>query len=132
HRHGEQLVWDVITDLKESIRIAHEAGIADEHIILDPGIGFGKTLRQNLHLMNELSRIVQLSYPVLLGTSRKSMIWKTLDLPPQQIVEGTIASIVMGVMQGCHIVRVHDVEQVVKACRMTDAMTLSGGNNGEG
>ena len=82
--------------------------------------------------MNHLSEIAALGYPVLLGTSRKSMIWKTLDLPTDQIVEGTIATVVMGLLQGCSIMRVHDVEEVSKACRLMDAIVRAGGGNDDG
>lgn len=116
------LIPDMLSDLQENIDLAKKAGIAEDKIILDPGIGFAKTLQQNLEVMNHLSCIVSLGYPVLLGTSRKSMIWKTLELPTDRIVEGTIATVVTGILQGCHIMRVHDIEEVVKACRMTDAM----------
>lgn len=130
HAVYSQLVPDVIQDLKECIRLGRAAGIKDEQLILDPGIGFAKTVQENLELMNHLSEIVGLGYPVLLGTSRKSMIWRTLQLPVDQILEGTIATVVMGIMQGCQIMRVHDVAEVSKASRMTDAMLRSGFNQG--
>ncbi len=128
----DELMSDVAADLRESIRLAHEAGIADDQIILDPGIGFAKTIQDNYQVMNHLSEIAALGYPVLLGTSRKSMIWKTLDLPTDQIVEGTIATVVMGLLQGCSIMRVHDVEEVSKACRLMDAIVRAGGGNDDG
>ncbi|WP_248929069.1 dihydropteroate synthase [Paenibacillus hamazuiensis] len=115
-------VPDVITDLQESIRLAHEAGIRNEQIVLDPGIGFAKSYEQNLKLMNYLDRIVALGYPVLLGTSRKSMIYKTLQLPPTDVLEGTAATVAYGISQGCHIVRVHDVAAIKRVAVMTDAM----------
>jgi dihydropteroate synthase len=113
---------DVQADLKECIHIAKQAGVKDENIILDPGIGFAKTYEQNLLLMRGLDRLVEMGYPVLLGTSRKLMIGNTLNLPPEERVEGTIATVCLGITKGCHIVRVHDVKQVARAAKMMDAM----------
>nr|WP_089201715.1 dihydropteroate synthase [Paenibacillus xerothermodurans] len=118
----DNFIPDVIHDLLESIGLAHAAGIKDENIILDPGIGFAKSYEQNLQLMGELHRIVDLGYPVLLGTSRKSMLRQTLDLPPHDIVEGTAATVTMGIMQGCRIMRVHDVKAMKRVALMTDAI----------
>ncbi len=119
-------VEDVLKDLKETIAIAHEAGIEDEKIILDPGIGFGKTYGQNLEMLNRLELLRKLGYPVLLGTSRKSVIGLTLDLPADERVEGTIVTTVFGVQKGCSIVRVHDVKENVRAVKMTEAILRSG------
>ncbi|WBW95997.1 dihydropteroate synthase [Oceanirhabdus sp. W0125-5] len=119
------LVEDVIKELNECIDIALEAGVKKENIILDPGIGFGKTVEQNLIVMKNLKRIREIGYPVLLGTSRKSMIGKTLDLPVEQRVEGTIATTVMGIMSGCEFIRVHDIKENLRAARMTDAILNS-------
>jgi dihydropteroate synthase len=116
------LVEDVCQDLLDSVRIAKQAGVKDEKIILDPGIGFAKSYEENLIVMRNLDRIVQLGYPVLLGTSRKSMIGRTLGLPPQERVEGTAATVAFGITKGCQIVRVHDVKQMVRVCRMMDAL----------
>lgn len=113
---------DVLDDLRECVRIAKAAGIADDRIILDPGIGFGKTYENNLELMNHVEILQQLGYPVLLGTSRKSMIGLTLDLPAAERVEGTIVTTVMGVMKGCCIVRVHDVKENKRAVAMTEKL----------
>lgn len=113
---------DVITDIKESIDIALRAGVKAENIILDPGIGFAKSYEQNLILMNNLEKLKELSYPVLLGTSRKSMIGNTLNLPPEERIEGTVATSVIGIMKGCDFVRVHDVLENKRACVMTDAI----------
>ncbi|TDF91565.1 dihydropteroate synthase [Paenibacillus piri] len=118
----DHFIHDVIQDLLESVRLAHEAGIRDEQIILDPGIGFAKSYEQNLQLMNELHRIVDIGYPVLLGTSRKSMIQKTLNLPPGDVLEGTAATVTMGITQGCRIMRVHDVAAIKRTAAMTDAI----------
>ncbi len=103
------LMNDIIMDLAESIDIALEAGVKRENIILDPGIGFAKTCEENLIVMNNLEKIKNLGLPVLLGTSRKSMIGLTLNLPVTERVEGTVATTVIGIMKGCEFVRVHDV-----------------------
>lgn len=116
------LVEDVIADLDESVTMALNAGIAKESIMLDPGIGFAKDLEQNLTVMKNLSKLKELGYPILLGTSRKSMIGLTLDLPVTEREEGTIATSVFGRMQGCSVFRVHDVEKNLRALRMTEAM----------
>ena len=116
------LLDDICDDLLECVRIAREAGVRDERIILDPGIGFGKTHEENLEVMRRLERIVELGFPVLLGTSRKSMIGKTLGLPTDQRVEGTAATVTLGIAKGCRIVRVHDVKEMVRVARMTDAI----------
>ncbi|NUM44333.1 MAG: dihydropteroate synthase [Anaerolineales bacterium] len=118
----ENLLEDVKRELLVSVALAHAAGIADEQIILDPGIGFGKTVPQNLELLNRLDEIKALGYPVLLGPSRKSFIGYTLDLPPDQRVEGTAATIAIGIARGADIVRVHDVEAMVRVAKMTDAI----------
>ena len=113
---------DVLMDLQESIRLAKKAGIADKKIILDPGVGFGKTYEQNLEIIKQLNRLKFLEYPILLGTSRKSCIGITLDLPADQREEGTLATTVMGCMSGCAFVRVHDVRGNRRAIRMTEAI----------
>lgn len=118
----ENLLNDVKRDLMDSVQIARSAGIPDEHILLDPGIGFGKTIEQNLELINRLDEVRALGFPVLLGASRKSFIGYTLDLPPDQRVEGTAAAIAVGITRGADIVRVHDVEAMVRVVRMTDAI----------
>jgi dihydropteroate synthase len=113
---------DIQEDLRESIRIAHEAGIGDEQIILDPGIGFGKNYEQNLQLMHHLEVVSELGYPVLLGTSRKSMIGLTLNLPKNEREEGTLVTTVMAVQKHMAFVRVHDVEKNRRAIVMTKAI----------
>lgn len=118
---------DVLDDLRECVRLAKQAGIADENIILDPGIGFGKTLEHNLILTNHVEILHELGYPILLGTSRKSMIGLTLDLPKDQREEGTLVTTVMGVMKGCMFVRVHNVLANRRAVDMTQAILQSGG-----
>lgn len=115
-------IQDVIDDLRDTIDRAHASGIQDEQIILDPGIGFAKSHEQNLQLMNYLDRIVALGYPVLLGTSRKRMIRNVLHLPTEEVLEGTLATTVLGIAQGCRIIRVHDVLHNKRTAVMTDAM----------
>lgn len=119
------VVEDVLADLRQSIQIALTTGIKKEHIIIDPGIGFGKTLSNNLVVMNHLERLLELQFPVLLGTSRKSMIGLSLDLPVEERVEGTIATTVLGVMKGCSFIRVHDVRENYRAMKMTEAILYS-------
>ncbi len=116
------LLTDVKRELLASVAIAHSAGIKDENIILDPGIGFGKTVEQNLNLLNRLDEIKGLGYPVLLGPSRKSFIGYTLDLPPEDRVEGTASAVAVGITRGADIIRVHDVAVMVRVARMTDAI----------
>ncbi len=116
------LIADVKADLMESIAGARAAGIRDEQIILDPGLGFGKTVGQNLELLNRLDEIRALGFPLLLGPSRKSFIGYTLNLPPDQRVEGTAAAVAIGIARGADIVRVHDVEMMTRVARMTDAI----------
>jgi len=116
---------DVLKDLQESIDIALEAGVKKENIMIDPGFGFAKEPSQNLQIMNELERLHELGYPILLGTSRKSTIGLVLDLPVNERVEGTIATTVIGVMKGCDFIRVHDVKENLRAAIMTDAILKS-------
>ncbi|WP_069998664.1 dihydropteroate synthase [Cellulosilyticum sp. I15G10I2] len=123
-------IEDMKADLMESIEIAYKAGVKKENIILDPGIGFAKTYEQNLQAMKELEQICNMGFPVLLGTSRKSMIGLTLDLPVGERLEGTIATTVMGIMKGCKFIRVHDVEANKRAAVMTDAMIRGVKSNG--
>ncbi len=118
----DDLLQDVKAELQESISIAHQAGIPDSKIILDPGIGFGKTVSQNLELLDRSGEIRELGYPILLGPSRKSFIGYTLDLPPEERLEGTAAAVSVGITRGADIVRVHDVPELVRVVRMTDAL----------
>lgn len=113
---------NVLEDLRETIRIAHRAGISDENIMLDPGVGFGKTYENNLEIIGSLDRLKELGYPVLLGTSRKSVIGLTLDLPASERVEGTLVTTVYAVLKGASYVRVHDVKENVRAIRMAEAI----------
>lgn len=116
---------EVVRDLGISLAIAGKYGVKRDKIILDPGVGFGKTYEQNLIVLNHLEEIVAMGYPVLLGTSRKSVIGRTLDLPVEEREEGTMATSVIGALKGCEYVRVHDVEKNVRALRMADAVLHS-------
>lgn len=118
----DNLLDDIRGELLESVQIALNAGVPDEHIILDPGIGFGKTVEQNLELLDRLGEIRGLGYPVLSGPSRKSFIGYTLDLPPDQRLEGTAAAVAISVARGADIVRVHDVEFMARVVRLADAI----------
>ncbi len=118
----ENLIEDICRELLESVERARKAGIPDEHILLDPGIGFGKTVEQNLELMSRLNEIRALGYPLLVGPSRKSFIGYTLNLPPDQRLEGTAAAVAVSIMRGADIVRVHDVAFMSRVARMTDAI----------
>jgi len=118
----ENLLVDIRRELLESVSIARQAGVPEEHIILDPGIGFGKTVEQNLELLDRLGEICELGYPVLLGPSRKSFIGYTLDKPAAQRLEGTAAAVAVGITRGADILRVHDMEFMAQVARMTDAI----------
>ncbi len=133
----EDVVEDVKRELLERVEFARSVGIPREMIILDPGIGFGKTVEQNLELLNRLDEIAVLGFPLLLGPSRKSFIGYTLNLPPAERVEGTAAAVAIGIDRGADIVRVHDVRYMVRVARMTDAIvrrprTRSAGSSDEG
>ncbi|MCC6606831.1 MAG: dihydropteroate synthase [Anaerolineae bacterium] len=121
----DDLIADIKRELGESIELARQAGVKEEHIILDPGVGFGKTVTQNLQLVNQLDQFKTMGYPILLGTSRKSFIGYTLDLPPEERLEGTAATVAIGIARGADIVRVHDVKPIVRLAKMTDAIIRS-------
>ena len=116
------IMAEIIADLERAINLAVKVGIKQENIIIDPGVGFGKTLEQNLEIVDRLAELKPLGQPILLGTSRKSMIGLTLDLPPEERVEGTAATLAIGIANGADLVRVHDVKQMVRVCRMSDAI----------
>lgn len=118
----ENFLEDMCTDLKKRVDAAKNAGIADDKIVLDPGVGFGKTYEMNLDVMKHLDLFRKLGYPLLLGTSRKSMIGLTLDLPVTEREEGTLVTTVMAVQNGYGFVRVHDVEKNRRAIQMTEAI----------
>ena len=113
---------DVLSDLRRSIALAKQAGIPEDRIVLDGGVGFAKTREQNLEIIRRGREIAELGYPVLLGTSRKSVIGLTLDVPVDQRLEGTLATTVVAVMTGCRFVRVHDVLANRRAVDMTEAI----------
>lgn len=113
---------DVASDLKETLRLAQKAGIREDQIILDPGVGFAKNYEQSLSITNHLEVLAALGYPVLLGTSRKSMIGLTLDLPSDQREEGTMVTTVWAVQKGCMFVRVHNVQANVRTIKMAEAL----------
>ena len=113
---------DVISDLKESLNIAENAGIAPENIILDPGVGFAKDRVQNLEVMAHMDEIAALGYPVLLGVSRKSVIGDTLKLPLEERLEGSLATTAWGIMHGASFVRVHDVKEHRRLLDMMEAI----------
>ena len=113
-------VSDVVKDLKESVSIAHKAGVKDSQIILDPGVGFGKNYEQNLLIIKHVDKLLELGYPVLLGTSRKSVIGLTLDVDRDDRMAGTVATTVMGLERGGRIFRVHDVKEKYQAMMMAE------------
>jgi len=116
------IMAEVTSDLERSISLAIKSGIAEPNIIIDPGIGFGKTLEQNLEIIQRLAELKSLGRPILLGTSRKSVIGLVLDLPADQRLEGTAATIAIGIANGADMVRVHDVKPTMRVCRMSDAI----------
>lgn len=118
----QDFLEDMVQDMKECVSIAREAGVTEDKIILDPGVGFGKTYEMNLEAIHHVDVLHRLGFPILLGTSRKSVIGLTLDLPADQRVEGTLATTVIGVMKGCAFVRVHDVKENKRVIRMTEAI----------
>lgn len=129
-RNYSNFIRDVLNDLYESITIAKKAGVKDDQIILDPGIGFAKDLAENLEMMRHLNTLVSLGYPVLLGTSKKSMIGGVLDLPVSERTEGTGATVCFGIQQGCQIVRIHDVKEMSRTAKMMDALIGKGDYSG--
>lgn len=118
----DDLLVDVANELRESINLAKQAGVPDEQIIIDPGIGFGKTVEQNLTLLNNLDTLKALGYPILLGTSNKSFIGYTLNVLPDDRMEGTAATVAIGIARGADIIRVHQVKEMSRVARMTDAI----------
>lgn len=121
-RNYESFMRDVINDLYESVAIVKKAGVRDENIILDPGIGFARDFQENLLTMQNLEKFVMLGYPILLGTSRKSMIGQALNLPVGERMEGTGATICYGIQKGCQMIRVHDVKEMSRMARMMDIL----------
>jgi len=121
------LVADIILDLEQSMAKAISAGLSADHIIIDPGIGFGKSPVENMQLINRLQDFHSIGRPILLGASRKNFIGRALDLEPEERLEGSLAVVVMGIMNGANIVRVHDVRETKRAAVMTDAVRISNG-----
>lgn len=119
---ADDIMPAVITDLTRAVKKAEQAGVPPPNIIIDPGIGFGKTLEQNLEIIRRLAELKVLGKPILLGTSRKSIIGLVLDLPADQRLEGTAATVAIGVANGADIMRVHDVKEMARVCRMSDAI----------
>jgi dihydropteroate synthase len=129
-RNYSFFIRDVLNDLYESIAIVKKAGVKDENIILDPGIGFAKDYQENLLMMQNLDKLVMLGYPVLLGTSRKSMIGQALNLPVHERMEGTGATVCYGIQKGCQIIRIHDVKEMSRMAKMMDALIGKGDHIG--
>ncbi|MFA7310095.1 MAG: dihydropteroate synthase, partial [Candidatus Paceibacterota bacterium] len=120
--HYDELLDDIKEGLQELIDAALFAGVSKENIIIDPGIGFGKTVEQNLELVNRLGELETLGYPILVGPSRKSFVGYTLDLPASERLEGTLAAVTLCIQKGADIVRVHDVLEVKRAAALADAV----------
>jgi len=119
----DALIPEIMDYLRERMMIAKEAGVAEDRIIIDPGIGFGKTVEHNLKIISHLDEFADLERPILIGPSRKSFIGKTLgDLPVTERLEGTAAAIAIGIFNGANIIRVHDVKEMVRVARMADAI----------
>jgi dihydropteroate synthase len=123
----EDLVPEVLESLHDSVAVAEAAGVPRSRIIVDPGVGFGKTAEQNLVILNRLAEFRALELPILIGTSRKSTIGKVLDLPVDERVEGTAATVALGIGAGADMVRVHDVRAMVRVARMADAVVRQPG-----
>ncbi len=122
HTEYQDLWEEILTDLSESLTLAEKVGIVKERIILDPGVGFGKNYEQNLEVLRHLEKLKELGYPVLLGCSRKSVIGRTLDLPVEERLEGTLVTTALAVQKRCGFVRVHDIEANVRTVRMAEAL----------
>ena len=122
NRRYKQLAAEVIAELSQSADAAVQAGVPQSNIMLDPGFGFGKTPEHNLEVLRKLSEFKQAGYPLLVGSSRKSTIGFVLDLPVEERLEGTAATVALSVAGGADVVRVHDVREMVRVCRMSDAI----------
>lgn len=126
NKNYKNLIDDMIVDLKESIEIVKAAGVKDENIIIDPGVGFAKTFEGNIETIRQLDKFSDLGYPILLGTSRKSFIGKIFDLPPKERDEATGATTCLGIQKGCDIVRVHNVRVNARLAKMMDVLVGKG------
>ena len=124
--HYKNLMAEIFSSLRKSIENCLEIGIKSDKIIIDPGIGFGKTVEDNLRILNRLGELKKLNCPILIGTSRKSFIGKTLERDVEKRLMGTAATVVASILKGAHIVRVHDVKEIYDATRMTDAIINEG------
>ena len=124
--HYDSLISEIISFLETKIQLAIDAGISHGQIVIDPGIGFGKTVEHNLEIIRRLREFKVLNKPILIGTSRKSFIGKILNLPPDDRIEGTAATVAIAIANGADIVRVHNVKEMVKVARMTDAIVRNG------
>ncbi len=120
--HYNDLLEDIAAGLSQSVDIALSAGVPRANLVIDPGFGFGKTADHNLELLRNMNQLKTMDMPILVGTSRKSTIGRILGLPPEQRVEGTAATVALAIACGADIVRVHDVREMVRVCRMTDAV----------
>jgi dihydropteroate synthase len=129
-RNYSFFIRDVVNDLYESINIVKQAGVRDDQIILDPGIGFAKDLNENILMMQNLDTLTALGYPVLLGTSKKSMIGQALNLPVEERMEGTGATVCYGIQKGCQIIRIHDVKEMSRMAKMMDILIGKGVSHG--
>ncbi|KHD85041.1 dihydropteroate synthase [Heyndrickxia ginsengihumi] len=130
NQHYQHFMRDALNDIYESITIAKKAGVDDDKIILDPGIGFAKGFEEDIEMMRNLDKLVALGYPVLLATSKKRMIGRVLDLPVTERTEGTAATVCYGISKGCHMVRVHDVKEISRIAKMMDALVGKGDLDG--
>jgi dihydropteroate synthase len=124
-RKYDNLIKNIKSELMESVNLARSAGLAKDKLILDPGIGFGKTVQQNLQILKHLAEIKSLGFPLLIGPSRKSFTGYMLNLAPGERLEGTIAAAVIGILNGADIIRVHDVEAIYRAVQFTEAVQNS-------
>ena len=122
HTFYVDMLSDIINRLEELKNKAIKAGVSESNIILDPGIGFGKTFMQNIELFRSLERLQELQSPILIGSSRKATIGKILDLPPDQRIEGTAATVAISILKGVDVVRVHDVKEIMRVVKTTDAI----------
>ncbi|WML55733.1 dihydropteroate synthase [Neobacillus sp. PS3-12] len=131
NRDYQHFIRDALNDLYESIMLVKNAGVKDENIILDPGIGFAKDYSEDIEMMRNLDKLVATGYPVLLATSRKRMIGNATSLPVDQRVEGTGATVCYGIQKGCQMVRVHDVKEIARMAKMMDALLGKGDAGGQ-
>jgi len=118
----EDVVSEIAAYFRRQVKVAEAAGMSPQQVIVDPGIGFGKRVEHNLEILRRLPELRALGLPLLVGPSRKSFIGHVLDLPPEERLEGTAAAVALAIAGGADIVRVHDVKEMVRVCRMADAI----------